>query len=302
MKKRYKNATLLLTVILLMTIQTSQSPEYLTQAGQLMASQQQEAANVTGDSAKTGATPSAGVIDELSLNTVRADRIMKELSTVTAAYLADELSEEDIYSFLQGPRSWGSQIDWSGEWAQAMINGNSFGGFGCGLVTMANVYSTLSDYECSPLDMLSYAMEVSGYYPTRKAGAIGWDAMNTTLQKAGMMTQLHTIPSTYEEFRAQIAASEASILLISSANDDSFWQDVPGHYVSVYLYEEDTDTVFLTDSGDPDKNRTRVSLQTIYAALKTASEYQYLTVESYSEDQNQWKFNGITDTWVRPAS
>lgn len=57
---------------------------------------------------------------------------------------AFEMREEDIYTFLQGPRSWAEGISWSGEWATFDINGNPFGGFGCGLCCLANIYNTLT--------------------------------------------------------------------------------------------------------------------------------------------------------------
>lgn len=41
--------------------------------------------------------------------------------------------EKDIYTFLQGPKSWGKRLKWSGEWGENFYDGGSFGGFGCGL-------------------------------------------------------------------------------------------------------------------------------------------------------------------------
>ena len=49
-----------------------------------------------------------------------------------------------IYTYLQGPKSWNQGIDWSGEWGESYMDGGSFGGFGCGLCCMANIYSSLT--------------------------------------------------------------------------------------------------------------------------------------------------------------
>ena len=72
------------------------------------------------------------------------------------------LEESEVYTFLQGPKSWSKGVAWSGEWCFFGVKGNSFGNFGCGLCCMANIYDTLSPYEVSPWDMCEYAMSVSG--------------------------------------------------------------------------------------------------------------------------------------------
>ena len=53
-----------------------------------------------------------------------------------------------VYTFLQGPRAYREKWPWSGDWCERLVQGNSFGAFGCGLCCMANIYSTLSGYEC----------------------------------------------------------------------------------------------------------------------------------------------------------
>ena len=55
--------------------------------------------------------------------------------------------------------------------------------------------------------------------------------------------------------------------------------------------------VFLAEPGDPENNRTWIPLRYVYDALKTVSQYQYLTVTAYAEESNQWKWNGIDDVW-----
>ena len=96
--------------------------------------------------------------------------------------------------------------------------------------------------------------------------------------------------------------AESAIVLISSYNDDTYWQDTPGHYVNIWLYQEEDETVFLAEPGDPENNRSRIPLRYIYDALKTASRYHYLTVEDYFEELNEWKADGIDEVWNRPAS
>ena len=213
---------------------------------------------------------------------------------------APDFVEDDIYTFLQGPKSWAKGITWSGEWSLAYTKGQYFGGFGCGFCCAANLYCTFSDYECSPLDAYEYAKEVTGYAPTKKNAAIDWGNLKVLLQKMGFQCDVYYKPATYEEFQEQIKNCKSAVVLVCSDNDDTFWKDIPGHYVTISLYNDVTDDVFLADSGSPKNNRTRVPLRYIYDALKTTSKFQYLMVDSFSEDHNQWKHNGIDDQWVAP--
>ena len=209
-------------------------------------------------------------------------------------------NETDVYSFLQGPKSWGEGRAWSGEWSNQYVRGNYFGNFGCGLCCMANIYSTFSDHTCSPWDMFLYARETSGYTPTKKIGAIGWGDMKTVMRKCGFDAELYIKPQTYEAFREQIKTAKSAIVLVSSHDDNTFWKKTGGHYVNICLYKEETDEVFLADPADPDGNRNYIPLRYVYDALKTVSKYQYLVVEGYSEEQNQWKQDGIDEAWVAP--
>lgn len=208
-----------------------------------------------------------------------------------------EEQEDKVYTFLQGPRSFSEKRPWSGEWCQKIVNGNSFGGFGCGHCCMANIYSSLSPYECSPLDMFHYATQVTSYYPSRESGAIGWYNMRRTLKAAGFTCGLRKKPETYEEFQEEIRKSQSAIVLVSSGNDDTFWKSTGGHYVNIWLYQPDSDMVFLAEPGDPDNNRTWIPLRYVYDALKTVSPYQYLSVAEYVEENNPWKWDGINDVW-----
>lgn len=213
----------------------------------------------------------------------------------------DALSPEErtaiVYTFLQGPKAFQEGRPWSGAWCGNVVRGNSFGGFGCGLCCMANIYGTLTNYECSPWDMYEYAVTASAYAPSEESGAIGWDDMKAVLSSLGFECEACVKPATYEEFQEQMKQAESAVVLVSSAYDDAFWKDTPGHYVNIWLYREDTDMVFLAEPGDPDNNRTWIPLRYVYDALKLVSPYQYLSVRSYSEEGNLWKHDGISGEW-----
>lgn len=210
------------------------------------------------------------------------------------------IEEPEVYTFLQGPRSWEERVAWSGEWCFFGVKGNSFGNFGCGLCCMANIYDTLSPYEVSPWGMCEYAMSVSGYAPKKKVGAIDWGNMKEVLKKCGMACDVYYKPDTYEMFQQQMAEAKSAVVLVCSANDDTYWKDTSGHYVNIWLYHKEDDTVFLAEPGSPTNNRTRIPLRYVYDALKTTSKFQYLLVDEYQEENNQWKADGIDENWNRP--
>lgn len=205
-----------------------------------------------------------------------------------------------IYTFLQGPHSWEEGVPWSGEWCYSYVNGNVFGSFGCGFCCIANIYDTLSPYEVSPWDMCEYTMEVSGYEPTGKSGALDWGNMKEILKKCGFPCDVYYKVDTYEEFQRQMTEAASAVVLVSSNDDDSFWTDTPGHYVNIWQYNPEDDTVFLAEPGSPENNRTRIPLRYVYDAMKTTSKFQYLLVEEYVEENNQWKADGIDESWNRP--
>lgn len=241
-------------------------------------------------------------VEEVKLNIGVCETLGQVLSEEEKRFLMEafRIDENEVYTFLQGPRSWSEGIPWSGEWCLFGVKGNSFGNFGCGLCCMANIYDTLSPYEVSPWDMCEYAMEVSGYAPRKKSGAIDWGNMKEVLKKCGVSCDVYYKPESYELFKQQIANAKSAVVLISSNNDDTFWKDTPGHYVNIWLYRAEDDTVFLAEPGSPTNNRTRIPLRYVYDALKTTSKFQYLLVEQYQEQENQWKKNGIDENWNRP--
>ncbi len=208
--------------------------------------------------------------------------------------------EAEVYSFFQGPQAWYAGRTWAGEWSLKDIQGKNFGVFGCGLCCLANIYNTVSPYEVSPWDMLEYSQSVSGYSPSASAAAIGWWDLQKTLTTCGIDTDLYRKPMTYGEFQQHIKNSQGALVLVSSANDNTYWPTTKGHYVTIWLYDEETDTVFLSDPGAYQRNRQRIPLTYVYNALKTASNYQYLLINRYDEGKNTWKADGITETWYRP--
>lgn len=236
----------------------------------------------------------AGITAAFRENILDAGLIPSDLKIVNRT---PEEKAVSVYTFLQGPRAYREEWPWSGDWCEKIVRHNSFGGFGCGFCCMANIYSTLTEYVCSPWDMFEFATSVSDYYPTKESGAIGWDDMKTVLKRAGFACDVYLKPGTYEEFQEQMKHTQSAIVLVSSAEDDTFWKNTSGHYVNIWLYREDTDMVFLAEPGDPENNRSWIPLRYIYDALKTVSQYQYLAVDSYSEEKNIWKWNGIDDNW-----
>ena len=205
--------------------------------------------------------------------------------------------ENRIYSYLQGPKSWNRRLDWSGEWGETALDGGYFGGFGCGLCCLANIYSSETPYQCSPLDMYGYVKKHTGY---SGGMAIEWGYMRRTLSSLGFECEVVKKPSDYKKFVSDIRKCESCIALISSQDSTVYWKNTPGHYVTLFQYDEKTQTVFLADSGDPDHNRQRISLKKIYRSLKSASNWQYLVVGEYHVKKDHWKQKETEGSWVKP--
>lgn len=205
-------------------------------------------------------------------------------------------AEDKIYTFLQGPKSWGQRLVWSGEWGESFYDGGSFGGFGCGLCCIANIYSSLTKYQCTPVDAYRYAKKKTDY---AGGGAIAWGYMRQTLTSMGFSCSVAKKTSSYDEFQKDIAGSKGAIVLVSSADSDCYWKETPGHYVTIFLYNKESDKVFLADSGEPKRNRHWVSLKKIYKSLKTASEWQYLLVDDYDKKKDNWKHKKADGNWVK---
>lgn len=206
-----------------------------------------------------------------------------------------KLQEGDVYTFLQGPKSWRQRLTWSGEWGESFYDSGSFGGFGCGLCCIANLYSTLTKYRCTPLQAYRYAKKKTDY---AGGGAIEWGYLRQTLTSLGFDCGVKKKPSSYQEFQKDIAASNAAIVLVSSDESSCFWKDTPGHYVTIFLYDEEKDKVFLADSGEPKRNRRWISLKKVYKSLKTASTWQYLPIGGYDGKKDEWKHKKADGNWV----
>lgn len=207
--------------------------------------------------------------------------------------------EADTYTFFQGPWAWKQRLAWSGHWGKEYYDGASFGGFGCGLVCMANVYSTLTAYEASPPELYEYAKQVTEY---GGGGPIGWEHIKETLTSLGMDCRLCEKPESYKQFRESVAQAECTIALVWSYECSTYWQENDGHYVTIFGYDDETEEVFLADSGDPEHNRQWISLDKVYASLKSVSEWQYLNVTDYDPARCEWKNEQAGGKWIRPDS
>lgn len=204
---------------------------------------------------------------------------------------------EKIATWLQGPKSWKERRAWSGKWGKTYYDGGSFGAFGCGLCCMANIYCSLTEYRCSPIDVYEYAKKTTEY---SGGGAIDWGYMKGTLEEMGFACEVGNKPSEYKDFQDMMKGSKACIVVVSSQDSTCYWKDTPGHYVTLFLYDDENDMVFLADSGDPEHNRQRIPLKKIYRSLKMANRRQYLTVTGYSEAKDQWKHRDMEGLYVLP--
>ena len=90
----------------------------------------------------------------------------------------------------------------AGEWGEQYMDGGSFGGFGCGLCCMANVYSSLTEYQCSPVDMYRFAKKHTGY---GGGMAIDWGYMRRSLTRLGFQCHVEHKQETYRQFRQNIS-------------------------------------------------------------------------------------------------
>lgn len=206
---------------------------------------------------------------------------------------------ETIAAFLQGPKSWKKRLEWSGQWGNEYYDGAKFGSFGCGLCCMANIYTTFSGGKCSPIDMYEYAKKVSEY---SGGGAIDWGYMKETLRMAGFCSDVWRKPKDYKDFQNQMRDSIACIVVVSSYDSDCYWKNTAGHYVTIFQYDEKTDKIFLTDSGNPSHNRHWVELKKIYKSLKTSNRWQYLAVTSFDSKSDQWKHKDFGGKCVLPKN
>ena len=211
----------------------------------------------------------------------------------------EEPTEEmaHVATFLQGPKGWKKRADWAGEWGDKEYDGRRFAQFGCGFCVMANFYSTFTPYQCSPIDMYKYTKKVSGYEGRE---AIDWGFIKTTLESVGFTVDTGRKPKSYNKFRTRVEEAKAMMVVVSSYNDDSYWKDTSGHYVTILGYRPEDEMVFLGDSGDLKHNRSWIPLKTVYKAIKTSNARHYMRVLDYDKTQDRWKHKKINGDWVIP--
>ena len=212
------------------------------------------------------------------------------------------IPEEDIYSFLQGPKAWKKRKTWSGTWADEYTDiGLKFGSFGCGHCCIAGIYDTLSPYKISPLDAFEFSRKHSVYYPTKKSGAIGWEAMSDSLDQMGVNCSLKRKPKDYSTFQYKMNEAVGAVILLHSDDPDSFWGHIKGHYVTIWNYDPEEDTVFLANPGDYKLNRKTIDLKKCYDYLKDVSSFQIMYIYGYDEAFDTWQpESGIKEKWVAP--
>lgn len=192
--------------------------------------------------------------------------------------LVETDNERKIYSYVQCPDSHYDDKRWVGDWTDIEAGGQTFWGFGCGICCLTNMVDTLTDHEYTPDEMYYKCKEVTDYYPESGSGALSWEQLRSVSEYFGLTAMVCEKPD-YESFQADIAGSETAVVLVCKYDDDKLWV-TNGHYVNIWAYDADTDTVFVTDSSSL-HNRERVALCDIYYALKTSSDYQYMCVGVY---------------------
>ena len=166
---------------------------------------------------------------------------------------------------------------WNGDWAKIKAGGQEFMMFGCGICCLSNAVSTLTKEVVTPDKMYEKTRQNSSYHPESGRGAVSWSSLQTMCRYYALNVKLSRKPASYEAFVKEITAADTAIVLVDSANDRRLWWYTDGHYVGIWQYDPDTETVFVTDPSTH-FNRQRVSLRDVYNALKTKSEYQYALI------------------------
>ena len=224
-----------------------------------------------------------------------------DLNAVIEKPREESETEKNIYSYVQIPQEyyensvWTSRKKcnkgWTGDWAHIEAGGQEFTYFGCGICCISNTVSTLTEFEVDPDEMYYETKDNTGYYPESGLGAVSWGEMKTMCELYGLDAKLRQKPEDYEQFRDDAAASDTAIVVVCQNNDKRLWWYTHGHYVNVWDYDPETDSVFVTDPS-MHYNRQRVQLRDIYNALKTANPAQYMCVNksenaglSFAEDE-----------------
>ena len=191
-------------------------------------------------------------------------------------------SRSYIYSYVQVPADYYEDEIWTGDWSEIEAGGQTLTWFGCGLCCLTNTYDTLvaSSSETgvvTPATIYLWAKERASYNPESGTGALSWQQLKKMCQSFGLSAKIMKKTGDYSAFQRAVSQNDTTIALVCKDNDDKLWPYTNGHYISLWEYDEDTDTVFVTDSSGA-HNRERVALEDIYRALKTSSKAQYLSI------------------------
>ena len=217
----------------------------------------------------------------------RKEAEIAEKRAAMEAFLAsphvESEAEKQIYSYVQCPPGEYRDPRWTGHWARIDAGGTKFYMFGCGICCLANTVSTLTEQDINPAKMFWMAQELSDYLPRAGVGAIDWTQMGKVLDSFRLQSVLRNKPASYREFRNDVAGADATTVLVCKDNDDSLWFYTNGHYVTLWGFDPEDQTVFVTDSSGL-YNRRRVSLYAVYKALKTKSTAQYMCVSRMTRD------------------
>lgn len=204
--------------------------------------------------------------------------------------------ERTIFSFIQLPKEFHKDEEWAGVWSNIEAGNQTFFYFGCGICCISNIISTLSDIIVTPDLMFSLTKKHAGYNPDSGVGAVSWEQMSRMCRLFGFDTEVRKKPDEYADFQRDIQDADATIVLICKDDDDKLWFYTNGHYVTLWSYDEKSDTVFLSDSSGM-FNRDRVQLSDIYNALKTRSAAQYMCVK-----KNENAERSLTDDEILNAT
>lgn len=198
--------------------------------------------------------------------------------------------EKTIYSYVQVPENYSRDNRWTGSWVTEEYAGQEFMSFGCGICCLTNIYDTLAVYDESdtvtPDEMMVIAEENTGYHPINGRGAISWEHMQRLCEHFGLSATVCRKSSAYEDFKDDVSSSDATTVLVCKDDDDKLWFYTNGHYVTLWLYDDRTGTVFVSDSSGL-FNRQRVKLEDVYKALKSRSDAQYMCVKKNTVSEQQ---------------
>ena len=186
--------------------------------------------------------------------------------------------EKKIYSYVQVPKDYYADERWIGDWTDIESGGQKFFYFGCGVCCLSNMISTLTPKVIAPDAMFELAKKQTDYNPDSGRGSLSWKQLRSICEQAGLSAEVKRKPDDIDVFRRDVENSDTTLVLVCKDNDDKLWFYTNGHYVNLWKYDPETDTVFVTDASGM-FNRDRVQLEDIYNALKTRSDAQYMTVK-----------------------